>query len=211
MKKSKKPNITVIQKDLTTAQLKYYLKRNVIAVDCEMMGLKVKRDRLCLVQIGDDSKKVTLVQITQGQRSAPRLKKLLETPSVLKLFHFARSDTATLLYWLGIRVHPVFCTKIGSKLCRTYTDQHGLKSLAQEFLGIELDKTQQSSDWGNKKLSQKQIQYAAQDVLYLIDIYRKMVAQLEREGRLKAAIKCANFIPTLSALDFEGFKNILEY
>lgn len=176
-----------------------------------MMGLNVHRDRLCLVQLGDEDRNVTLVQIEQGQKEAPNLKKLLEAEQTTKLFHYARSDVAWLKEWLGIIVAPVFCTKIASKLARTYTDRHGLKDLCKEVIGKELNKNQQSSDWGSVTISDDQKQYAANDVLHLHALHKKLSAMLEREGKLDYAKKCHNFIAVMADLDSMGYSNVMEH
>ena len=203
--------ISLIKNDLNDQQLDYYLARDVIAVDCEMMGLNIHRDRLCLIQIGDADKFITLVQIELGQKKAPNLKKLMEAKTPIKLFHFARTDVAWLQFWLGIAVNNIFCTKIASKLARTYSDKHGLKELCKEITGKELNKNQQSSDWGNLEMNKEQIQYAANDVINLIDVYTKLKVMLEREGRIDFAIKCSNFVPILAEMDILGYHEILEH
>ncbi len=216
-------NITVIKEDLTEEILVKHLSAcNVfneeneeisgfLSVDCEMMGLNPRRDRLCLVQMCDENNNVTLLQILAEQNSAPNLKKLLEHPKVSKIFHFARADMAFLQYHLDIAVNPVFCTKIASKLARTYTEGHGLKSITKEFLSIELNKYQQSSDWGKDKLSNEQMEYAASDVLHLIKLKDILVQMLEREGRLELAQECFKQIYLMSKLDLLGFQNVFEH
>ena len=204
-------NITVFEKDLDQESLEYYLSKNIIAVDCEMMGLNITRDRLCLVQIGDEKQKIALVKIKQDQTEAPNLKKLLESQNIITLFHFARTDLAFLKYYLSIEVNNVFCTKVASKLARTYTDKHSLKELTREIIGKDLKKDQQSSDWGNDKLNPEQIKYAANDVLHLIEIYRKLETMLKREGKFELAKQCSNFINTFAELDTLGYRELFEH
>lgn len=202
--------IKLIKKDLDTKQLDYYLAKDIIAIDCEMMGLNINRDRLCLVQIGDENKVITLVQIEQGQAQAPNLKKLFESDNI-KLFHYARTDLAWLKFYLGISVKNIFCTKVASKLARTYTEKHGLKDLCKEVIGKELNKNQQSSDWGSPSLTKDQIQYAASDVLHLHEAYEKLKDMLEREGKYSLAQKTFKFLPTIAEMDSLGYSNVLEH
>ena len=202
----------VCDRDFNEAILAEYLKCKAIAVDTETMGLLPLRDRLCLVQIADDKGKVTVVRIAKGQTSAPNLKKLLEAANVLKIFHFARFDLATLRHYLDIIVNPVFCTKIASKLVRTYTPRHGLKELVQQLEQVELDKSAQSSDWGNAaNLSDEQLSYAANDVRYLVSIQQKLVEMLKREDRLELAEDCFKCLPTIVRLDLMQFKDLFEH
>ena len=177
----------------------------VVAIDTETMGLKPGRDRLCLVQLSSGDGSAHLVQIGQGQASAPNLTALLGNPGVLKLFHFARFDLAALYARLGVMPHPVYCTKIASRLVRTYTDRHGLKELTRELLGVDLSKQQQSSDWGAADLSDAQLAYAASDVLYLHQIRVRLDEMLEREGRTAVAKACFDFLPTRARLDLAGW------
>ncbi|WP_026379875.1 ribonuclease D [Afifella pfennigii] len=179
----------------------------VVAVDTETMGLKPGRDRLCLVQLspGDDS--ADIVRIRPGQREAPNLVGLLSDPARLKLFHYARFDVAALRQAFGVVTTPIWCTKIASKLARTYTDRHGLKDLARELLGLELSKQQQSSDWGAEELSEAQLHYAAADVLYLHAIRQALQTRLERESRLKLAEACFSFVPVRAELDLLGWED----
>lgn len=179
-----------------------------VAVDTEAMGLNPRRDRLCLVQLSAGDNTAHLVQFTAGDYSAPRLKALLTDPSVLKIFHFARFDIAILKAYLGVATAPLYCTKIASKLARTYTDRHGLKDLASELTGIELSKQQQCSDWGAAELTQQQLQYAASDVLYLHAIKARLDAMLERENRLALAHACFEFLPARAELDLLGYDDI---
>jgi ribonuclease D len=181
-----------------------------VAIDTEAMGLDPRRDRLCLVQLSAGDGTVHCVQIippSLGGRGGdcPNLKRLLEDPGLLKLFHFARFDIAMLHHALGVTVAPVICTKIASKLVRTFTDRHGLKDLCKELLGIELSKQQQTSDWGALDLTPEQLQYAASDVLHLHALWAKLKALLERERRLGLAESCFRFLPTRGELDLLGY------
>ena len=177
----------------------------IVAVDTETMGLKTYRDRLCLVQLSSGDGTAHLVRIPKNHGGSPNLASLLADPSVVKLFHFARFDIAALQHYLGVAPSPVWCTKIASKLCRTYTDRHGLKDLCRELIGEDLSKQQQSSNWGADRLSQEQQQYAASDVLYLHRLKEALEAQLMQEGRLALAEACFNFLPTRAALDLYGW------
>lgn len=198
--------------DLSEAALSDYLKAEAIAVDTETMGLLPQRDRLCLVQLCDPQGRVAVVRIDQGQSAAAHLKTLLEAASVQKVFHFARFDLATLRYHLGITVAPVFCTKIASKLARTYTPKHGLKDLVFELEQVELDKTAQSSDWGNAiNLSPQQLRYAANDVRYLLSVRSKLTGMLKREGRWELAQQCFACLPTLVTLDLMQYQGVFEH
>jgi ribonuclease D len=170
------------------------------------MGLKPHRDRLCAVQLSPGDGTVDVVRIGRGQTSAPNLARLFADPAILKIFHYARFDVALLRHALGIEVAPLWCTKIASRLVRTYTDRHGLKDLVREVLGIEVSKQQQSSDWGAATLSEAQIDYAAADVLYLHAIKEALEARLVREGRLALAESCFRFIPTRVSLDLGGWE-----
>ncbi len=176
-----------------------------VAVDCETMGLKSGRDRLCLVQLCDEGRRCYLVQIAPGQKTAPNLKKLLEKKNTLKIFHFARFDLTALKSCLGINCEPIYCTRTASKLARTYSDRHGLRDLCAELLKIDLDKQKQSSDWGAEKLSQSQLAYAYSDVLHLHNLMAILNERLEREGRDGLAKACFSFIPTRSRLDMAGW------
>lgn len=179
-----------------------------VAIDCETMGLHPHRDRLCVVQLSGGDGTAHLVQIAKGQTSAPNLEKLLTDPNVLKLFHYGRFDIAAMQNAFGVVTTPVFCTKIASRLVRTYTDRHGLKVLLQELLGIDISKQQQSSDWGSETLSQAQVEYAASDVLYLHKLRDALVQMLEREGRLNLAQSCFDFLPTRAELDLSGWPEV---
>ena len=176
-----------------------------IAIDTETLGLKPARDKLCLVQISTGDGNAYLVQVDRATYLAPRLKAVLADTSVTKIFHFARFDVAVLKHYLGVDVNNIYCTKIASRLVRTYTDRHGLKDLVRELLGIDLDKLQQSSDWGAHMLSEAQKKYAAQDVLYLHELKARLDQMLEREGRMDIAKACFGFLPTRAALDLMGW------
>ncbi len=179
-----------------------------VAIDTETMGLNPSRDRLCLVQLSPGDGTADIVQIAPGQTEAPNLKALLADTSVTKLFHFARFDMAVLYATFGVMPEPVYCTKIASKLVRTYTDRHGLKDLARELLGVDMSKQQQSSDWGAETLSQAQLDYAASDVLYLHDMRRHLDRMLSRENRADMASACFAFLPMRARLDLAGWPDI---
>lgn len=179
-----------------------------VAIDCETMGLNPHRDRLCLVQLSSGDGNAHLVQVAKGQTSAPNLERLLLDQSVLKLFHFGRFDIAALYHAFGALAEPVYCTKIASKLCRTYTDRHGLKNLTQELLDVDLSKLQQMSDWGAPLLSDAQLEYAASDVLYLHRLREALDLRLEREGRSGFAAECFRFLPCRAKLDLAGWDEI---
>lgn len=200
-------NIQVIKDDLSSELLDYYSRCNLLAVDCEMMGLNPIRDRLCLVQMCDQDEKITLVKFTpvSCELQAPNLKILFEDAKVKKIFHFARADLAFLYHWLGIELKNVFCTRSASKLVRTYTDKHGLKELVKEILNTDINKNSQLTDWGASELTKEQIKYAANDVLYLICAYHKLMELLNRENRLEIACEVNNFLPTLAKLDLLGY------
>ena len=176
-----------------------------VAIDTETLGLNPHRDRLCLIQLSAGDGNAHLVQFDGKDYSAPRLKALLTNRDVLKIFHFARFDVAVLQKYLGVTTSPIYCTKIASKLVRTYTDRHGLKDLCSELLGIELSKQQQSSDWGAEKLTDQQRFYAASDVLHLHAMKAKLDMMLDREGRRAFAEAAFGFLPTRAALDLAGF------
>jgi ribonuclease D len=202
----------VCDRDLTSDQLHAYLQSDRLAVDTETMGLLPHRDRLCLVQICNVAGQITVIRIERGQTSAPNLQQLMEAASVEKIFHFARFDIAALQNGLGIQTQPVFCTKIASKLIRTYSSRHGLKELVNELEGIELDKSAQSSDWGNpKNLGEKQLSYAANDVRYLIPMQAKLIAMLKREERWELAQSCFQCLPTFVALDLLQYTGVFEH
>ena len=177
----------------------------VVAIDCETMGLNPHRDRLCVVQMSGGDGNAHLVQVAKGQTEAPNLCKMLEDPNVLKLFHFGRFDIAAMYHAFGALTAPVYCTKIASKLVRTYTDRHGLKNLLQELLSVDVSKQQQMSDWGAKTLTDAQLDYAASDVLYLHGLREKLNERLAREGRTEVAQACFDFLPTRAKLDLAGW------
>ena len=180
----------------------------VVAIDCETMGLNPHRDRLCVVQLSGGDGNAHLVQIAKGQTEAPNLSALLADPNVLKLFHFGRFDIAAMHNAFGTLTAPVYCTKIASKLVRTYTDRHGLKNLLQELLSIDISKQQQSSDWGAATLTDAQIEYAASDVLYLHKMRDALNDMLEREGRMELAQAAFDFLPTRAMLDLQGWPDM---
>jgi ribonuclease D len=177
----------------------------VVAIDTETLGLDVRRDRLCVVQLSRGDGTAEVVQIGAGQKSAPNLQKLFAAPAVLKLFHFARFDLGVLTNAFGIMPAPVYCTKIASKLARTYTDRHGLKDLTRELLGVDLSKQQQSSDWGAPDLSEAQLAYAASDVLHLHALREKLDEMLKREGRADLAQAAFAYLPDRARLDLAGY------
>ena len=178
----------------------------LVAIDTETLGLNPNRDRLCLAQLSAGDDVCHAVQFAPNAYAAPNLKKLLADPKVTKLFHFARFDIAMFKKYLGVECKPVYCTKIASKLVRTYTDRHGLKDLVRELLGVDLSKEQQSSDWGAAELTEKQLAYAANDVAYLHQLKTALDAMLAREGRTHLAQACFDFLPTRAELDLEGWE-----
>lgn len=205
-------NFLVCDRDLTNGALERYLAAPAVAIDTETMGLLPQRDRLCLVQICDPTGYVTVIRIARKQTEAPKLKQLLEKTDITKVFHFARFDVAQFSYNLDIAVQPIFCTKIASKLARTYTNKHGLKELVQELEKVELDKTSQSSDWGNAdQLSDAQLSYAANDVRYLLPARSKLIMMLQREERWDLAQKCFQTIPVIVELDLMQYQGIFEH
>ena len=205
-------NFEVCDRDITPQLLERYQKAETIGVDTETMGLNPLRDRLCLIQLSDPDGHVSAIRVERGQTAAPNLKKLLEAQNITKIFHFARFDLATLQHHLGIVTTPIFCTKVASKIARTYSPKHGLKALVQELEGVELDKTQQSSDWGNvSALSEEQLSYAANDVRYLIEVREKLIAMLQREDRWELAQGCMDCLPTIVDLDLRQFGNVFEH
>ncbi len=179
----------------------------ILAVDTETMGLKPGRDRLCVVQLTDGGGVTHIVRLSPDADAAPNLAAALGDPARLKLFHFARFDVAAIQNRLGVVAAPLWCTKIASKLVRTYTDRHGLKELCRELLGVDLVKTEQSSDWGSAELSEPQLRYAAQDVAHLHKLKTRLEAMLVREGRLDLAEACFAFLPTRAALDLKGWED----
>lgn len=178
---------------------------SVVAIDTETMGLDPRRDRLCVVQLSSGDGNAHLVQVAKGQTSAPNLERLLTDPSVVKLFHFGRFDIAALKRAFGVTTAPVWCTKIASKLVRTFTDRHGLKYLLADLVGVDVSKQQQTSDWGAAELTEAQKDYAASDVLYLHRLKEELEARLTREGRLDLAQRCFDFLPTRAELDLLGW------
>ncbi len=180
---------------------------NSVAIDSETLGLKPHRDRLCVVQLSAGDGTAHLVQLSQSGYDAPNLKVLMADENVLKIFHYARFDVAVIKHYLGVETRPIYCTKIASKLARTYTDRHGLKDLTSELVGVELSKQQQSSDWAAAKLSQQQQAYAASDVLHLHKLKERLDMMLEREGRMELAKAAFDFLPTRATLDLAGFED----
>ncbi|HJT42691.1 MAG TPA: hypothetical protein VJ750_04235 [Rhizomicrobium sp.] len=180
----------------------------LVAIDTETLGLNPQRDRLCLAQLSAGDGVCHMVQFAAGQYGAPNLKRLLADPKVTKLFHFARFDIAMFRQYLGIECKPVYCTKIASKLVRTYTDKHGLKDLVRELLNVDLSKEQQSSDWGAKELSERQLSYAANDVAHLHQLKTALDAMLAREGRTQLAQACFDFLPARAGLDLAGWEEL---
>jgi ribonuclease D len=178
---------------------------SVVAIDTETMGLDPRRDRLCVVQLSSGDGHAHVVQIAKGQTAAPNLQRLLTDPSTLKLFHFGRFDVAALKNAFGVLTAPVWCTKIASRLIRTFTDRHGLKYLLLELVGVDVSKQQQTSDWGAAKLTEAQLEYAASDVLYLHKLMAELTARLIREDRLALAQRCFDFLPTRAELDLMGY------
>lgn len=177
----------------------------IVAIDCETMGLNPQRDRLCVIQMSGGDGNAHLVQISRGQTEAPNICRMLRDPSVLKLFHYGRFDIAAMYQAFGALAAPVYCTKIASRMVRTYTDRHGLKALVSELLSVDISKQQQTSDWGAETLTNAQLDYAASDVLYLHRLREKLDERLEREGRTKLAQACFDFLPTRARLDLEGW------
>lgn len=205
-------NFEVCDRDITPQLLARYMQAGAIAVDTETMGLNPLRDRLCLIQLSDPTGYVSAIRVERGQTEAANLKQLLEAQTITKIFHFARFDLATLQHHLGIVTTPVFCTKIASKIARTYSPRHGLKALVQELEGIELDKSQQSSDWGNvDALSDEQLSYAANDVRYLHSLRDKLTEMLKREERWALVEQCLTCLPTFVELDLKQYSNIFEH
>jgi len=197
---SQSPTVELFKGDLPSGRF----KAKAIAIDTETLGLNPHRDRLCLVQLSDGDGSAALVQLNHPY-DAPELKRLLADESILKIFHYGRFDVAVLKHFLGVMAGPVYCTKIASKLARTYTDKHGLKDICRELLGVELSKQQQSSDWGAGELTPDQLNYAASDVLYLHALRDRLDAMLKREGRDHLARACFEFLPTRAELDLEGW------
>jgi len=180
----------------------------IVAIDCETMGLNPHRDRLCLIQMSGGDGNVHLVQVEKGQTEAPNLCRMLTDPKVLKLFHFGRFDIAAMYHAFGALAAPVYCTKIASKMTRTFTDRHGLKYLLQDLVGVDISKQQQQSDWGAEALTDAQLDYAASDVLYLHRLKEALDVLLAREGRTNLAQSCFEFLPARALLDLEGWPEI---
>lgn len=205
-------NVHICEEDLDAASLARYMAADEIAIDTETMGLVLGRDRLCLVQLCDPQGYVTAVRIVKGQTQAPNLQKLLTSWDITKVFHYARFDVAQFQVTFGIETAPIFCTKIASKLARTYTPSHGLKSLVAELTGIELDKKAQSSDWGDaENLSGEQYSYAANDVRYLLDVKEKLTKMLQREERYQLAQQCFQAVPIFVNLDILQYPNVFDH
>ena len=179
-----------------------------VAIDTETLGLKTLRDRLCVVQLSGGDGDCHIVQLGSTDYAAPNLRRLLNDQSVLKLFHFGRFDIAALNYYLGADCQPVYCTKIASRLTRTYTDRHGLRDLCRELLGVDLSKEQQTSDWGAPELTEAQLEYAANDVRYLHRLKELLDAKLKREGRMRIAQAAYEFLPIRAAMDIAGFEDV---
>ena len=179
-----------------------------VAIDTETMGLNIHRDRLCVLQISGGDGNAHIVQFEQNKYDAPNLKKILSDDSIEKIFHFARFDLASIKHYLHVTIKNIYCTKIASRLIRTYTDSHGLKSICEELLGVEISKKQQSSDWGNVEITEKQLEYAASDVLYLHALKEKLNKMLIRENRFEIFQSCVNFLPTRVELDLQNFASI---
>jgi len=204
--------ISFCKNDLTEELFNSYKNSKYLAIDTEAMGLRHGRDRLCLIQICNEKNVISCIKIEIGSMQAARIQNLLEDEKIMKIFHYARFDIAALKCNLEIETQNIFCTKVASKLARTYTNKHGLKDLINELLEIDLDKSSQSSDWGSEEnLSQDQINYAANDVKYLIKAMEKLTLILKREKRYEIAKKCFKVIPIYSELDIQHFMNIFEH
>jgi ribonuclease D len=209
----------IVQRDITEEQLQAYLASPELAVDTETLGLQHLRDRLCCIQLCDRAGRATLVQTPRDQVTgptapearAPRLKRLLEEPRVLKVLHFARFDVAAVRHYLGIRMAPLYCTRTASKLVRTYTERHGLKDIALELLDIELDKVTRHTDWSSPSLTPEQVRYAISDVTLLLRLKDRLNEMLDREGRRAVAEECFRVIPTMATLDLLGYDQLFEH
>jgi ribonuclease D len=201
----------ICDRDLDDTLRDRYLQAESIAVDTETMGLNYIRDRLCLVQLFSPGA-LTVIRIAKGQTTAPNLQQVMQSTTVTKVFHFARFDVAQLRHRLGIETQPIFCTKIASKLIRTYSSRHGLKELVSQLEGVELDKSAQCSDWGDAEhLSDEQLRYAANDVRYLISMRQKLITKLQREDRWELAQDCFEVLPTLVSLDILQYEDIFSH
>jgi ribonuclease D len=201
----------IFDRDLDDAATARYLAAASIAVDTETMGLNYIRDRLCLVQLFSPGL-LTVIKIAKGQTTAPNLQRVMAATGVTKVFHFARFDVAQLRHRLGIETQPIFCTKIASKLIRTYSSSHGLKTLVQQLEGVELDKSAQCSDWGDaENLTDEQLRYAANDVRYLISMREKLTTKLQREDRWELAQDCFKALPTIIALDLLQYEDVFSH
>ena len=200
----------LLQEDLPEVLKKEFTSYSELAVDCEMMGLNPVRDRLCLVQLAAEKGPCALIQIGKA-KEAPHLKELMENENITKIFHFARMDILFLFSRLGIDVRNIYCTKIASRLARTYSERHGLRELVREFFGENLEKLYQSSDWGAEELSPEQVRYATGDVIYLFEIRRRLTTILIREGRKELYDKVVSFLPTQRELDCMGYQHIFEH
>jgi ribonuclease D len=201
----------ICDRDLDDTLTAKYLQTEAIAVDTETMGLNYVRDRLCLVQLFSPGL-LTVIKIAKGQATAPNLKRVMEATQITKVFHFARFDVAQLRHRLDIITHPIFCTKIASKLIRTYSSRHGLKELVYQLEGVELDKSAQCSDWGDAdNLTPEQLRYAANDVRYLISMRKKLVCKLQREDRWELAQDCFKALPTIVSLDLLQYEDIFAH
>jgi ribonuclease D len=196
--------IRLHQGDISAADAARYT--GAVAIDTETLGLVPRRDRLCVVQLSPGDGSADVIQIAKGQTEAPNLVALLSDPTQQKIFHFGRFDIAVLFHTFGVSTTPVFCTKIASRLCRTYTDRHGLKDNLKEMLDIDVSKVQQQSDWAAETLSQAQLEYAASDVLHLHALRDKLTARLERDGRMELAKACFDFLPARAKLDLLGWE-----
>ena len=215
------PDVTpeIVRGDLTAEQLDHYLAAGEVAVDTETLGLNPLRDRLCVVQLCDRARRAVLVQVPRAlvlssqppAERAPRLRRLLEEQRVLKVFHFARFDVATLRHYLGILCAPIYCTRTVSKLVRTYTDRHGLKDNVLELLDIEMDKAARHTDWSAPELRAEQVRYAITDVTLLLDLKARLDDMLRREGRVDLAQECFQVIPTMARLDLLGYDKLFEH
>lgn len=209
----------VVRGDLSEEQLQAHLASPDLAVDTETMGLITQRDRLCVVQLCDRAGRATLVQIPRESLDpsiplaarAPRLKRLLEEPRILKVLHFARFDVAAVRHYLGIQMEPIYCTRTASKLVRTYTERHGLKDVALELLDVEMDKAARHTDWSSPDLTPEQVRYAISDVTMLLPLMDRLEAMLAREGRRDLARQCFRVIPVLSQLDVMGYQELFEH